>query len=297
MKLSIKTHCKINLLLNVVGDREDGFHELEMLMLPVPIFDILKIELTGSRINLNCNHPQIPNGHENLAYQAAEKFRIKAQISDGIRIDLEKNIPVEAGLGGGSGNAAGILLALNKLHDHALNTSTMQEIASSLGSDVPFFLQHLPAIAKGRGEIIDPVGNLSLLEGKALVLVRPKFGISTPWAYKNLSYFPAAKQRPLGQAKDLALALKKGLIQKAYKNFYNSLELPVFNKFPLIKIIKEYALAHGAESALMCGSGSTVFAICSNNSKAELLSESFKSNFDPLAMNQIITLPGEINPF
>ena len=86
-----------------------------MLMLPVPIFDILKIELTGSRINLNCNHPQIPNGHENLAYQAAEEFKIKAQISGGIRIDLEKNIPVEAGLGGGSGNAAGILLALNKL--------------------------------------------------------------------------------------------------------------------------------------------------------------------------------------
>ena len=281
----------------MVGHREDGFHELEMLMLPVPLFDKLKVELTGSGIEFKCNQPSIPNDSKNLAYKAAEQFKAKAQISGGIRINLEKNIPAEAGLGGGSGNAAGTLLALNKLHDQALNISTLQEIACSLGSDVPFFMQALPAIAKGRGEIIEPVGKLNLLEGKSLLLIRPKFGISTPWAYKKLSQFPAAKNRPLGQANDLVLALKKGPLNEGYGKLYNSLEFPVFNKFPLIKLIKEYALDHGAESALMCGSGSTVFAICSNRSEAELLSESFKSNFAPLSMNQIITLPGEFNLF
>ncbi len=266
-------------------------------MLPVPIFDRLKVELTGADIEFTCNDPNIPNDSKNLAYKAAEQFKAKTQISGGIRINLEKNIPAEAGLGGGSGNAAGTLLALNKLYDKALNISTLQEIACSLGSDVPFFMQRHPALAKGRGETIKPVGKLSLLEGKSLLLVRPKFGISTPWAYKNLSRFPAAKNRPLGQAKDLVLALNKGPLKEAYEKLYNSLEFPVFNKYPLIKLIKEYALDHGAESALMCGSGSTVFAICSSRSDAEFLSESFESNFAPLSMNQIITLPGEFNPF
>ena len=266
-------------------------------MLPVPIFDRLKVEMTGSHIEVNCNHPNIPNDSNNLAYKAAEKFRAKAKISDGIRINIEKNIPAEAGLGGGSGNAAGVLLSLNKLHNQVLSDSILQEIACSLGSDVPFFMQHQPAIAKGRGEVIDPVGPLSILDGKSLLLVRPNFGISTPWAYKNLSHFPDAKNRPLGQATDLVLALNKGPLNEAYEKLYNSLELPVFNKFPLIKLIKEHALSHGAESALMCGSGSTVFAVCSNSSVAELLRESFKSNFGPLSMTQIITLPGKFNPF
>ena len=266
-------------------------------MMPVPLFDKLKIELTRTGIELKCNKASIPNDSKNLAYKAAEQFKAKAQISGGIRINLEKNIPAEAGLGGGSGNAAGTLLALNKLHGQALNNSTLQEIACSLGSDVPFFMQNHPAIAKGRGETINPVGKLNLLEGKSLLLVRPQFGISTPWAYKKLSNFPAAKNRPLDQANDLVLALKKGSLNEAYGKLYNSLELPVFKKFPLIKIIKEYALNHGAECALMCGSGSTIFAICSNTKEAEFLSESFESNFAPLSMNKIITLPGEFNPF
>ena len=122
--------------------------------MPVPIFDSLEIELTESGIELTCNDPNIPSDSNNLVYRAAELFKSKTCISAGIRIHLEKTIPAEAGLGGGSGNAAGILLALNKLHKNPLSQEVLQEIASYLGSDVTFFLQNRPAIAKGRGENI-----------------------------------------------------------------------------------------------------------------------------------------------
>ena len=266
-----------------------------MLMMPVPIFDSLEIELTESGIELTCNDPNIPSDSNNLVYRAAELFKSKACISAGIRIHLEKTIPAEAGLGGGSGNAAGILLALNKLHKNPLSQEDLQEIASYLGSDVTFFLQKRPAIAKGRGENIKPIGEFSALDGKSLLLIRPRFGIPTPWAYNNLAQFPSARNRPLGQAEELASELTNGNLIKSYKKFYNSLELPVFNKFPLIKLMKEYALNHGAESALMCGSGSTVFIICSNKNDSESLGESFKSNFGPLAMAKTVTLPGDFN--
>ena len=262
MKLSRKSHCKINLLLNIVGQRADGFHELEMLMLPVPIFDRLDFELLGHGIELTCNQPGIPTDSSNLAWRAAESFAAKAGVAGGVRIHLEKTIPAEGGLGGGSGNAAATLLALNELHGQALDQAALHELAASLGSDIPFFLQNQAAVAKGRGEIIEPVAPLAALDGKSLLLVRPGFGVPTPWAYQGLAKFPDAKNRPLGQADELARRLANGTLTEAADAFYNSLEAPVFNKFPLLKLMKEHALANGAEAALMCGSGSTVFAIC-----------------------------------
>ena len=196
MKLSSKSHCKINLLLNVVGQRADGFHELEMLMLPVPIFDRLDFELLGHGIELTCNQPGIPTDSSNLVCQAAESFAAKAGVTGGVRVHLEKSIPAEGGLGGGSSNAAATLLALNKLHDQPLGQATLHELAAELGSDVPFFMQSRAAVAKGRGEIIEPVAPLEALDGKSLLLVRPGFGVPTPWAYQGLAKFPGAKNRP-----------------------------------------------------------------------------------------------------
>ena len=131
MKLSSKSHCKINLLLNVVGQRADGFHELEMLMLPVPIFDRLDFELLGHGIELTCNQPGIPTDSSNLVCQAAESFAAKAGVTGGVRIHLEKSIPAEGGLGGGSSNAAATLLALNELHDQPLGQATLHELAAA----------------------------------------------------------------------------------------------------------------------------------------------------------------------
>ena len=292
MKRTQTTHCKINLLLNVVGRREDGFHELEMLMLPVPIFDRLEIELIESGIELTCSQPGIPTDSSNLVWRAAERFLAKVGSETGVRIHLEKNIPAEGGLGGGSGNAAGTLLVLNALLGQALGQADLHELAAELGSDVPFFLQSQPAIAKGRGEIIEPVGGLASLDGKALLLVRPGFGISTPWAYKSLANFPEARNRPLGQAEELAKRLAKGELIDSADLFYNSLELPAFEKYPLLKLLKEHALANGAQAALMCGSGSTVFAICASAGEANALGQAMESRFGLFSLNQTVELPG-----
>ena len=193
MKLSHKSHCKINLLLNVVGQRTDGFHELEMLMLPVPIFDRLDFELLGHGIELTCNQPGIPTDSSNLVCQAAESFAAKAGVTGGVRVHLEKSIPAEGGLGGGSSNAAATLLALNKLHDQPLGQATLHELAAELGSDVPFFMQSQAAVAKGRGEIIEPVAPLEALDGKSLLLVRPGFGVQTPGRTRAWPRFPTRK--------------------------------------------------------------------------------------------------------
>ena len=292
MKLSHKSHCKINLLLNVVGQRTDGFHELEMLMLPVPIFDRLDFELLGHGIELTCNQPGIPTDSSNLVCQAAESFAAKAGVTGGVRVHLEKSIPAEGGLGGGSSNAAATLLALNKLHDQPLGQATLHELAAELGSDVPFFMQSQAAVAKGRGEIIEPVAPLEALDGKSLLLVRPGFGVPTPWAYQGLAKFPGAKNRPLGQANELAKSLANGSLAEAGDTFYNSLEAPVFDKFPLLKLIKQHALVNGAEAALLCGSGSTVFVICSDAATAQSLGQAIKSKFGQQSFVQTVPLPG-----
>jgi len=292
VKLSHKSHCKINLLLNVVGQRADGFHELEMLMLPVPIFDRLDFELLGHGIELTCNQPGIPTDSSNLVCQAAESFAAKAGVTGGVRVHLEKSIPAEGGLGGGSSNAAATLLALNKLHDQPLGQATLHELAAELGSDVPFFMQSQAAVAKGRGEIIEPVAPLEALDGKSLLLVRPGFGVPTPWAYQGLAKFPGAKNRPLGQANELAKSLANGSLAEAGDTFYNSLEAPVFDKFPLLNLMKQHALANGAEAALLCGSGSTVFVICSDAATAQSLGQAIKSKFGQQSFVQTVPLPG-----
>ena len=292
MKLSRQSHCKINLLLTVTGRRNDGFHELEMLMLPVPLFDRLEFEITGDSIELTCNRPGIPADSGNLAWRAAESFAAKAGVADGVRIHLQKTIPAEGGLGGGSGNAAATLLALNELHGQPLGQAALQEIAADLGSDVPFFLQNQAAVTKGRGEIIEPVAPLAALDGKAMLLIRPGFGVPTPWAYRSLAKFPDAATRPLGQADELVKRLANGSLTGASDAFYNSLEAPVFDKFPLLKLLKEHALANRAEAALLCGSGSTVFAICSDTAAAKSLGQAIESKFGQQPLMQFVELAG-----
>ena len=293
MKLCRQSHCKINLLLNVTGRRDDGFHELEMLMLPVPLFDRLEFELTGDGIELTCNWSDIPNDSGNLVWRSAESFTAKAGLTDGVHIHLEKSIPAEGGLGGGSGNAAATLLALNELHGQPLGQAALRELAAGLGSDVPFFLQNQAAVAKGRGEIIAPVAPLAALDGKALLLVRPGFGVPTPLAYQDLARFPDAANRPLGQAAELANRLASGSLAGAADGVYNSLEAPVFDKYPLLKLLKEKASANGADAALLCGSGSTVFAICPDNATAKLLGQALEFQFGSQPVMQIVDLPGK----
>jgi 4-diphosphocytidyl-2-C-methyl-D-erythritol kinase len=279
MPLEKKSPCKVNLLLNILGWRADGFHELETVMQPVNFCDGLVFGRGANGIQLSCSEKSLPVDSKNLVFRAAEKFLAAAKISDGVKIHLEKKIPLAAGLGGGSGNAATTLLALNELFGQPLAAAKLPEIAAALGSDIPFFLQAKPALATGRGEKIQPLENFPALCGKAFLLIHPGFGISTPWAYQNLARFPAALNGEKGRAMDLVEKLKTKNLAGAADAFYNSLEAPALEKFPILELFQEFLRANGALAALMSGSGSTTFAISETVSSAESLAEKFKSQF------------------
>jgi len=272
--------CKVNLLLNILGKRADGFHELETVMHPVPLFDLLSFERIGGGTQLSCSDARLPVNSENLVFRAAEAFRKAAGISpnEGVRIHLQKNIPVAAGLGGGSGNAATTLLAMNELFNEPLPKAKLQELAAALGSDIPFFLQAGPALATGRGEIIQPLENFPAMKEVWFVLVHPGFGISTPWAYQQLASFPKALRGTPGRAQRLIAALQTSLASAAAE-FYNSLEAPAFRKYPLLELFQEFFRENGAAATLMSGSGSATFALAPTRAAAESLLEKFKVKF------------------
>ncbi len=281
MRLEKSSPCKVNLILNILGKRADGFHELETVMQPVNFCDELAFERAGNSIQLSCSDTSLPTDARNLVFRAATKFLAAAEISDGVKIHLEKKIPLAAGLGGGSGNAATTLLALNELFGQPLTLAKLDELAASLGSDIPFFLYGKPALAVGRGEKVATLENFPALRGKAFFLIHPGFGIATPWAYQNLARFPAALNGEKGRAQKLIAKLQTEDLRAAADDFYNSLEAPALEKFPVLSLYQEFLREQGALAALMSGSGSTTFAIAENLAAAETLVEQFKSQFGP----------------
>lgn len=272
--------CKVNLLLNILGKRADGFHELETVMQPVPLCDQLSFAKAGVGLQLSCSDPRLPIDAKNLIFQAAERFAKEAGLppSEGVRIHLQKNIPVAAGLGGGSGNAAVTLLALNELFGQPLPRAKLTELAAALGSDIPFFLQNGPALATGRGEVIQSLDAFPAMRGVWFVLVHPGFGISTPWAYQQLANFPKALQGTPGRAQKL-IALLQTNLEAAGKEFYNSLEAPALRKYPLLALFQEFFRENGAPATLMSGSGSATFALLPSHNAAESILEKFRARF------------------
>jgi len=279
MRLEKKSPCKVNLILNILGKRTDGFHELETLMQPVNICDEMTFERTGSGLQLACSHPELPCDSKNLVHRAATAFLATAKISDGVKIRLQKNLPLAGGIGGGSANAAVTFTALNELFGSPLPLAKLQELAAALGSDVPFFLYHKPALATGRGENIQTLESFPALRGKAFFLAHPGFGISTPWSYQNLARFPGALHGRAGRAVELAAKLQTNNWPAIADGIYNSLEAPAFDKFPVLQLYKTFLRENGALVSLMSGSGSTTFAITENLSAADVLAEKFKSQF------------------
>jgi 4-diphosphocytidyl-2-C-methyl-D-erythritol kinase len=278
--LEKESFCKINLLLNILGKRPDGFHELETVLLPISLADRLVFARAGASIDLQCSDPRLPVDSKNLVFRAARLFLDAASVpaTEGVRIQLEKRIPLAAGLGGGSGNAATTLLALNELFHHPLPDSRVIDLAASLGSDIPFFLQNKPALATGRGEKITPLEFFPALREAYCVLVYPGFGISTPWAYQHLAHFPAALHGTPGRAQSLVSLLQTEL-PAAAPYFYNSLEAPALHKFPLLALFQDFFRENGAAATLMSGSGSTTFALAGQRAAAEGLVEKLKIKF------------------
>jgi 4-diphosphocytidyl-2-C-methyl-D-erythritol kinase len=290
MALTRQSPCKVNLLLNILGKRADGFHELETVIQPVPLCDELQFERGGKGIQLTCSEPTLPTDSANLVHRAATAFLQATGAADGVSIHLRKRIPLAAGLGGGSGNAAHTLIGLNQLFGQPLSPGQLTGMAATLGSDVPFFLQDRPALATGRGERITPLDPFPALRGVFAFLIHPGFGISTAWAYQSLARYPDSSNGRPGRAQKLITLLQTSGLDHAAKEFYNSLEAPALFKYPLLVLFQEFLKIAGAAVTLMSGSGSTTFALVKSRAAAEALRESFRSRFGQTYWTAIVPL-------
>lgn len=291
MRIRRPSPCKVNFLLNILGKRPDGFHKLETLFFPVPLYDEICVEAAvDGGILLTCSYPELPCDGTNLVHRAAGIFLSAARVTSGVRLHLEKRLPLAAGLGGGSANAAVTLLALNELFGRPLDFDQLDALAATLGSDVNFFLQPNPALATGRGEQIVPLASFTALNGAALFLFRPGFGVATPWAFKELARFPDALNGRPGRAAELAELFRAGDLPAAGRAFYNSLEAPVLEKYPVLALYQDFLRQRGALGALMSGSGSTTFALFPDPVSARAAVAPFRAKFGETGWLQVVAL-------
>lgn len=288
--MEIRSPAKINLLLNILGRRPDGFHKLETLLHPVGLFDKLSLEPAGQGIVLTCSDPTLPADPSNLVWRAAAAFLDATGLRSGVRLHLEKRIPREAGLGGGSANAAATLRGLNQLFGCPLPSARLHELAAALGSDVPFFLQDKPALATGRGEQIQPLDPFPALAGYWVLLIHPGFGISTAWAYRALARHPEALRGRPGRARELVQTLQLGDVAQATTQLYNSLEAPAFTKFPWLALARDFLAENGAPASRMSGSGTALFALTATRDQAGALRERFLARFGTRLWTAIVPL-------
>jgi 4-diphosphocytidyl-2-C-methyl-D-erythritol kinase len=260
--IHIRSYAKINWTLEVLSRRDDGYHELRTIYQTVSLYDELRITATDGSIEIVCNDPRVPCDETNLAFKAAAELLKGAGTSKGARIETEKRIPVAAGLGGGSSNAAATLLALVKLWEIEIEERELTRIAAVLGSDVPFFLIGGTALGVGRGE---EVSSIEQLHCEQLLLVNPGFAVSTREAYEKLSRLTrseAAFNIPL------ALLAAKG-ISGLPLVARNDLEDAVLADHPEIAEVKRRLSSLGAIHAQMSGSGATVFGVFDNTQMTE----------------------------
>ncbi|MFH1856270.1 MAG: 4-(cytidine 5'-diphospho)-2-C-methyl-D-erythritol kinase [Candidatus Omnitrophota bacterium] len=261
-KLILKSPAKINLFLEVFKKRKDGFHQIHTLFQAVNFYDsihIKKSKKNGTFIKTDCR--QLPTDNKNIVYRAVEALRQKRDFG-GAQITIKKKIPLAAGLGGGSSNAAVVLAGINKLYNLKLSDEELCKIAIKLGSDTAFFSGgYKSAFGRGRGEILEPVE----LPRYWFLLIFPDFGVSSKEAYEGLELGLTKKNK---DAKMLFRALKTKDITQIEKELYNKLEETVFEKFPIMKKTKEIIKTAGYKAVLMSGSGSTFFVLTSTRKEA-----------------------------
>lgn len=260
--MTIDAPAKVNLTLQVLRRRDDGFHEIETLMAPITLADRLQISLrTDQSIHLKCTDASVPSDASNLAHRAAAAFSKHTGLEFGVDIHIEKKIPHGAGLGGGSSDAAAVLVALDRLLATKMPAEELERIAATIGSDIPFFIRSQPAICRGRGEIIEPFEGLPPAD---ILLVKPPFPIPTPWAYQAW----ANSEKPSATFQQFHGSIP----------LMNDLEAPVFSKYLLLPVLKSALQKHPSVSAaMMSGSGSTIFAILRGS--AEGIEEWIRSEF------------------
>lgn len=257
--LKTRAPAKLNIRLKITGRLPDGYHELVSIMVPVDLFDYLELKVIPEGIKLACEGIHVPTDENNLVYQAAQAFLSRAGIKEGISIKLIKKIPVSAGLGGGSSDAAAMLISLNKIWSMPFDLPSLHNMAIRLGADVPFFLSCRPSLARGIGEVLEPLDKWAK---SWYVIVTPPIHVSTSWVYGNV------KIKLTTDEYTYISDLLKGDIFPISQALENDLEEVTSASFPIIKDIKDCLLDAGAEGALMSGSGPSVFGVFTSLEKA-----------------------------
>jgi len=266
--VKIRAPAKVNLFLRVLGRRPDGYHLLDTLIVPVSLYDVIEIrrvsakrqQPANARITLDCDDPAVPAGEENLAYRAAQLLLEQVDRPTGIHIHIQKRIPLGAGLGGGSTDAAATLLGLNRLFELNVSAARLERLALRLGADVPFFIRARPARAYGIGERLRPVRELVHFW---LVIIYPGFPVGTAWVYNKL---PKKLTKPT-PGNSIATSLKR--FDRLTDLLVNDLESVTLESYPKIRLLKEKLLREGAAGGLMSGSGSSVFGVFGSKGLAQ----------------------------
>ena len=273
--LRIRAHAKINLFLNVLGKREDGYHNLETVFQSIDLYDeIILRERVSQGMVLHCDHPEVPSDSSNIAYEAAQAISDVVGGIRGLEIRIEKRIPVAAGLAGGSANAAAVLHGINELFSLEITQSRLLQLGTELGADVPFCLIGGTAFGTGIGDILTP---FSPLTDVPLILINPGISVSTSDIFRNL-HIPLTKQ-----AKESIIirdCVEKRDIAGIGKNLYNILEIPVFSKHSELSDIKsQLSTQVGVLGTLMSGSGATIFALMQDTNSAQRCQSHFKNAY------------------
>ena len=261
MKLLVKAPAKINLSLDVLNKRTDGYHEVEMIMTTIDLADRIELILEEKdSIKINSLNRFVPDDQRNLAYQAANLLKKKFDVKKGVTIKIEKNIPVAAGLAGGSSDAAAVLRGLNKLWNLQLSLDELAEIGAEIGSDVSFCVYGGTALATGRGEIIKQIPAPPICW---VVLAKPFIGVSTADIYKKLN----VSQINHPDTKRMIECIRTGNYEEMCNNVGNVLEDVTLNLYPEVAQIKDQMKKFGADAVLMSGSGPTVFGLIQHDSR------------------------------
>ena len=276
--MKVLARAKINLTLDILGIRPDGFHQVATVMQSIALHDTLTFTPEESGIDLVVTGGKVSAGRDNLVYRAAELMRERSVGRPGVSIVLDKNIPVEAGLGGGSADAAATILALNDLWHINLPLPELIDLGAGLGSDVPFCIKGGTALALGRGELLKPLPHCPNL---GLVLVKPPWGVSTAAVYRAYDQMPG-KVKP--DTAGMIQAIKEGDPVAIAGKLANALEEPVLTMHPAMAEIKKRLLQAGALGVLMSGSGSTVFGLTPDLSTAEKVAESYQPTSEELIL-------------
>ncbi len=278
--MTVFSPAKINLYLRILGKRPDGYHEIETLMLPLGFGDEITLQPRKDGLMLECDNPSLPTDDSNLALRAARRLAERCGVKQGAKIALTKRTPLAAGLGGGSSNAAAVLLGLKQLWGLPADDSILHELAADMGSDINFFLAGEAGLCRGRGERIEAIPcKLSA----SVLLVNPGFGISTKWAYETWAKAVAESRLTVSpsQVSLLLRALAEDDLAGVSRCLFNSLEAPSIRKFPVLELIKNAMRDNGASGALMSGSGATVFGLFADPKAAEKSALRVREQFGP----------------